>query len=131
MLSGLGLIATTTGDLADAERHLGDALSIFRRAGDRWGIVSTLWRIADLAVVRGELDAAQSALQEALVILGPTRRERWIAGTLAGLADVAVLRGDRERAASLLADARDRYAAGTDSVGVAAAVERLDALRAK
>ncbi len=62
-------------------------------------------------------------------MLGATRRERWIANTLAGLAEVALLRGDRERACALLADARERYAARDDALGVADVEERLRDLR--
>ena len=97
MLAGLGLIDTTAGDYRGAERHLAEARDIFRRAGDRWGLASTLWRTADLAFARGSLDDAEAALLEARAVLGATQRERWIANTLAGLAEVALLRGD-ERA---------------------------------
>ncbi|HSP71667.1 MAG TPA: tetratricopeptide repeat protein [Gaiellaceae bacterium] len=125
VLAGLGLIETTAGEYAGAERHLTEAHDIFRRAGDRWGLASTLWRLADLAFARGDLDAAETALQEAHAVLGETQRERWIATTLAGLAEVALLRGDVERACDLLADARDRYAARDDALGVANVEERL------
>ncbi len=65
---------------------------------------------------------------EARAVLGPTQRERWIANTLAGLAEVALLRGDGKRASALLADARDRYAARDDALGVADVEERLRGL---
>jgi hypothetical protein len=65
---------------------------------------------------------------EARAVLGATQRERWIANTLAGLAEIAVLRGDEQRALALLADARDRYAARHDAVGVADVEERLRGL---
>jgi predicted ATPase len=124
-LSGLGLIETTTGEHDAAEQYLAEARDIFRRAGDRWGIASTLWRTADLAIARNELDDAQAALEEAHAVVRETQRERWIANTLTGLAEVAMLRGDVEGAAVLLADARDRYAARDDALGVASVDERL------
>ena len=101
---------------------------MFRRAGDRWGLASALWRTADLAFARGELDDAERALQEARGVLGPTQRERWIANTLAGLAEVALGRGDVDHATALLADARERYAARHDGLGVAAVEQRLEEL---
>ena len=61
-------------------------------------------------------------------MLGETQRERWIAHTLAGLAEVAALQGDAERAATLFGDARDRYAATGDELGVASVEARLRAL---
>jgi tetratricopeptide (TPR) repeat protein len=129
VLAGLGLIDTTAGEYANADQHLAEAREMFRRAGDRWGLASSLWRTADLAFARGRLDDAESALQEARGVLGTTGRERWIANTLAGLAEVALLRGDRQQARALFTDARDRYAARDDAIGVAEVDERLGALR--
>jgi ATP/maltotriose-dependent transcriptional regulator MalT len=125
VLSGLGLMDTTAGDQESAERHLAEARDIFRRAVDRWGLASTLWRTADLALERGRLDDAEAALEEARSVLGETQRERWIAQTVAGLAEVAVLRGDVERAAALFGDARDRYVSADDAAGAASVETRL------
>ena len=61
-------------------------------------------------------------------MVGATGRERWIANTLAGLAEIALLRGDPKRAYALLADARDRYCARDDALGVADVDERLRGL---
>jgi hypothetical protein len=77
---------------------------------------------------RENLDDPEAALEEARVVLEATQRERWIANTLAGLAEVALLRGDVERASALLVDARDRYAARDDTLGVADVEERLRGL---
>jgi hypothetical protein len=128
VLAGLGLIETIAGNLESAERHLAEARDLFRRAGDRWGLASTLWRTADLAFARDSPDDAEAALEEARAVLGATQRERWIANTLAGLAEVAVLRDDVERATALLVDARDRYVARDDALGVADVEERLHGL---
>ena len=101
---------------------------MFRRAGDRWGLASSLWRTADLAFARGNVDDAEAALLEARAVVGATGRERWIANTLAGLAEVAVLRGDGARATALLIEARDRYRVRDDALGAADAEERLRSL---
>src|SRR6201999_4048788 len=89
VLSGLGLIDTLAGDHRGAESHLAEARDIFRRARERWGLASALWRTADLALERDRLDDADAALHEALAVLVATGRERWIAHTLLGLAEVA------------------------------------------
>jgi tetratricopeptide (TPR) repeat protein len=128
VLAGLGLIDTTAGEYEQAERHLGEARDIFRRAGDRWGLASTLWRTADLAFDRDRLDEAAAALEEARVVLGETQRERWIAHTLAGLAEIAALRGETDRAVELFRDVLARYAASDDEPGIASVEARLDAL---
>ncbi|MFL5828323.1 MAG: ATP-binding protein [Solirubrobacteraceae bacterium] len=128
VLAGLGLIDTRAGEYASAERHLAEAREMFRRAGDRWGLASTLWRSADLAFAQARLEDAEGALREAGAVLTATGRERWIANTLAGLAEVALLRTDVQRACALLSDARDRYAARGDALGVADVEERLRVL---
>ena len=109
------------------DRHgsAAEARDIFRRSGDRWGIASTLWRTADLAIARHELDEAEAALQEAHAVMRVTQRQRWIANTLSGLAEVALLRGEVDRAVELLEDARGRYAARDDAFGVESVDERL------
>jgi ATP/maltotriose-dependent transcriptional regulator MalT len=101
---------------------------MFRRAGDRWALASTLWRTADLAFAQERLEDAEAALQEARVVLEATGRQRWIANTLAGLAEVALLRGEIERARALLGEARDRYVARGDVLGAADVDERLQGL---
>ena len=128
-LSGLGLVETDAGEYGAAERHLAEARDLFRRAGDRWGLASTLWRTADLAFARGRAAEAEAALREALDVVGETGRYRWIAQTVAGLGEAALLQGDSDRAAALFADARDRYAAEHDVLGVEDVEGRLDALR--
>jgi predicted ATPase len=79
-LAGLGQIETA-GDEGSAERHLAEARDIFRRAGDRWGLASTLWRTAELAMARGRYGEAEAVLREARAVLGPTGRQRWVAHT--------------------------------------------------
>ena len=128
VLAGLGLIDTTVGDYTRAHQHLAEAEAIFERAGDRWGLAITLWRIADLELARGRLDDAEAALQRARRVLGPTQRERWIANTLAGLAEIALERGDPGRAVALLDDARERYSARHDTLGVEDVQARLRAI---
>jgi ATP/maltotriose-dependent transcriptional regulator MalT len=101
---------------------------MFRRAGDRWGLASALWRTADLAFAQESPDDAEVALQEARSVLEMTQRPRWIANTLVGLAEVAILRGDAERAFALLSEARERYVTREDAASVTEVEERLAAL---
>ena len=102
---------------------------MFRRAGDRWGLAIALLRTAELDIERGRVGEAEAALEEARTVLGDTQLERWNAHTLAALAEVAVLQGDPQRAAGLLADARERYAAKHDAIGVSAVDKRIRALQ--
>jgi len=129
VLSGLALIDTDAGDFENAERRLDEARGMFRRAGDRWGLAIALLRTAELDIERGRVGEAEAALEEARTVLGETHLERWNAHTLAALAEVAVLQGDPQRAAGLLADARERYAAKHDAIGVSAVDKRIRALQ--
>ena len=122
---GLGLVETAATNYVAAEAHLAEALDIFRRAGDRWGLASTLWRVADLALARGRLDEAETALNEALAVLGETQRQRWIASTFAGSCGGRHERGDPALAAERLEAARERYASRDDALGVAEVESRL------
>jgi hypothetical protein len=102
---------------------------MFRRAGDRWGLVIALYRTAELEVELGRIESAEAALEEARTVLGETQVERWNAHTFAALAEVAVLQGEEQRAVELLGEARERYAAKPDLLGVAAVEDRIRALQ--
>jgi tetratricopeptide (TPR) repeat protein len=127
-LLALGLAETVSGEYSQAEQPLSEAHDLFCRAGDRWGLVSALWRTADLAIARDRLDDADAALQEARAVVGETEREGWIAVTVATLAEVAQLRGDPGRAEALFEQARDHYLAGGSEGGVGAMDARLQSL---
>jgi len=129
VLSGLALIDTDAGDFESAERRLDEARGMFRRAGDRWGLVIALFRTAELEIERGRIETAEAVLEEARTVLGETQLERWNAHTFAALAEVAVLRDDEQRAVALLGEARQRYAAKQDSIGVDAVDERIRSLQ--
>jgi tetratricopeptide (TPR) repeat protein len=122
-LVGLGLVDAVAGAHEPAARELDEALALFRRAGDRWGMTSSLWRRADHATIRGDFAEAEAALGEALLVLGETRRTRWIAHTTANHAEVLLAAGDVEGAAKRFGEARTLYETARDTLGVA----RLDA----
>ena len=73
--------------------------------GDRWGLVSALWRTADLAVARGDLDDAQAALEEARHGRRRDRTRELDRVTVAMQVEVARLRGEHERADALAEEA--------------------------
>src|SRR5262245_37030496 len=129
VLAGLALVEIVAGAYDRADAQLSGACDVFRRPGDRWALSSTLWRAADLAIARGNVDDADAALTEAYTVLQTTQRERWLANTLIGLAEVATLRGNPARAAEILDEARERFAARRDAVGVANVDERLRELQ--
>ena len=102
-------------------------MDTFRRAGDRWGLASTLWRCADLELARDRPDVAQERLEEALAVVGETRRVRWRAVTCANLAELALLRGDHVRARTLLDQALEGFETRGDTRWVEHVRKRLAA----
>ena len=126
-LVGLGHAATGA-DPERADRLLREAADMFRRAGDRWGLVSTLWRTAELELARGRAEAAEERLEEALRVVAETPRVRWQAVTLASLAEVVLLRGDAARGRALLEQALAGFEACGDAQGVAHVRGRLRSL---
>jgi len=106
---------------------LQEAVDTFRRAGDRWGLASTLWRVADLELARDRPDAAEERLEEALAVVGETRRVRWRAVTCANLAELALLRGDHVRARTLLEQALEGFETRGDTRWVEHVRKRLAA----
>jgi ATP/maltotriose-dependent transcriptional regulator MalT len=127
-LLGAGLVETVSGDYRSAEQPLSEARQLFRRAGDRWGLASALWRTADLAIALDRLDDAEAALQEARAVVGETERQGWIAVTVATLGEVAQLRGDTARAQAQFEQAREHYLAGGSEAGVSAMDARVQSL---
>ena len=125
---GLGSAAVAAGDYARAEALLQEAADTFRRAGDRWGLASTLWRTAEFEQARGRLDRADALLEQALAVVAETPMRRWQAVTWAHSAEVALLRGDDERARDLLEQALDAFASRGDAQGVEYVRARLRSL---
>ena len=124
--SGLGLIDTTPATTRAPSAIWPRLASIFRRAGDRWGLASALWRTADLAFARGRRRRCGG---------GAAGGARGARGDAAGALDREHARRARRgggaarrrrAAAALLADARERYAARDDALGVADVEERLE-----
>ena len=136
VLSGLGFVETTAGDHESAERRLAEAREIFRRGGDRWGLAAR-------AVAHGRPRLRPR----------PARRRRGRAGggarPCSGPRSASA--GSRTRSSGwprwrycaatpmrrrrTCCDARERYAARDDEIGVADVDDRFerllsDALRA-
>ena len=104
-LGARGSSGTISGDYRRAERPLAEARDLFRRAGDRWGLVSALWRTADLASRASDLEEAEAALEEARAVVGETER---LAGSRYGrdAGGGGRLRGDASARGALLEQAR-------------------------
>jgi class 3 adenylate cyclase len=76
----LGLLAQTIGRLDDAERHLGDAVEISTRMGDRPGMALCGLALAELLLARDESNDRELAVEMLSTVLGTAREmgARWI-----------------------------------------------------
>lgn len=116
-----GVLAYQDGDLDAADQMLREALAIHGRAGDRWGIIMDLERLARIAAARGEtrlaasLLAASLQLGEEMGIMAPEAE----AEELARLADA--LRAALGPAAHAAAVAEGRRAGADDVLGLLSA----------
>jgi class 3 adenylate cyclase len=77
----LGLLAQTMGRLDDAERHLGNAVEIATRMGDRPGMALCGLALAEVLLERDRDDDRVRALERLSTVLGTSREmgARWIA----------------------------------------------------
>jgi eukaryotic-like serine/threonine-protein kinase len=82
----LGLLAEAMGRPDDAERHLGDAVEIATRMGDRPGMALSGLALAELLLERGRDDDRDHALELLAAVLGTAREmgARWIADRALG-----------------------------------------------
>jgi len=113
-LGHLGRLARLHGEQAKASRLLGEALTHFRAAGDRWGVSWTLGNLGRLAHDEHDYQRAEALFEESLVVCrGLTGRRRAVAYVLHYLGVVANDQGQPIRAARLFsAAAAIRAAAG-------------------
>jgi class 3 adenylate cyclase/tetratricopeptide (TPR) repeat protein len=76
----LGLLALTLGRIEDAERHLGNAVEIATRMGDRPGMALCGLALAELLLARDESNDRELAQEMLSTVLGTAREmgARWI-----------------------------------------------------
>jgi class 3 adenylate cyclase/tetratricopeptide (TPR) repeat protein len=76
----LGLLAQTLGRMDDAERHLGNAVEIATRMGDRPGMAMCGLALAEMLLARDESNDRQLAQEMLSTVLGTAREmgARWI-----------------------------------------------------
>lgn len=99
---------------AEGARHLRDALDIFRRVGDRWGISVALSALAEVLSRDGEHRRAAEYVVEAIESLATLGTREDVPMLLVRQSDALFRAGDADRAAALL-DEAERVA---DEVGM-------------
>lgn len=123
---GLGRLARVRGDHAEAHRHFGDALALYRQVDARPQMARCLASMGQLALEDHDLVSARASLTEAMTLSLATGQRRAIARSVAALAALAAACGDLATAVRLAGTARTLFEAL--SAPQPAAVGRLDAL---
>ena len=100
-LGGLGIIAYTRGDLAEAERLLRESLAIKREIGDRQGEAASLNNLGNIAMTRGDLAEAERLHRESLAINREIGDRQGEAASLGSLGIIVKTRGDLAEAERL------------------------------
>jgi predicted ATPase/class 3 adenylate cyclase len=100
----LGESVFARGETDAAERHFDEALELFRREGDDWGITFALAGLAWVADERDDLDRATALLDQA-VAYAEARRILSLPMLLRRVGDLALERGDFARAEQSFRDA--------------------------
>jgi predicted ATPase/DNA-binding XRE family transcriptional regulator len=122
-LSGMASVALATGDDAEAERLLDEAMPILRQAGP-WFLTWALYVRAIVAVRRGHADRAIALVRESLTCIRDLQDKYAFAYTLVPLVAAAVLKGDDLWAARILG-ARDAVSERTGATVVLKLVHDL------
>jgi predicted ATPase/transcriptional regulator with XRE-family HTH domain len=103
-LEGAGMLHASIGEQATAIHHLEEAVALWRRAGDRPGLNTSLNWLGN-ALIWSDLDRAYSIHSEVLASRREMGDERGAAGSLVNLGFTFLARGDSAGAARLLEQA--------------------------
>ncbi len=98
----LGTVELLQGEYGRAELRFTEGLALARGMGDRLGICTAFFSLAQLALVTGDYDTASCRFMEGIRLSQEMGDRLSVAHSLQGLAVIAGARGDADRAARLL-----------------------------
>ena len=124
------MLATETGDLAEARRALDDCLTLRRGLGDRRGWPKDLHNLGYLAQAADDDDRAAALSGESLALARAVGDARIVGFALVNLGLIQRRRGDRATARGSLREGLTHHAALGEVGGCAEALEALAALAA-
>ncbi|HUF29529.1 MAG TPA: tetratricopeptide repeat protein [Gemmatimonadaceae bacterium] len=131
-LYAAGVLADTLGDYERGRNLFEDALTIFRRTGDKWGVANSLNNLGVLAVRRGDRTGARQLYEESLELWRELDNRPVVALSLTNLGNVAMSDGDHARADALYRESLELFRSLGDGHGVALALgHRGDLERAR
>ena len=120
-------LAVEQGDYEAARTYSEEALAVYRLAGDKMGIASSLRLLATVAYLQGEYDydRARSLVEESLAIYRELGDKRGMAVTLLSLGVGAHLQGDYDRARALYEESLAIHRELVDKWGIAVLLNNL------
>lgn len=131
-LYAAGVLADTLGEYERGRRLFEDALAIFRRTGDKWGIANSLNNLGVLALRRGDLTGAQRLYEESLQLWRELDHGPVVALSLTNLGNVAMSGGDHEGADALYRESLELFRSLGDGNGIALSLSHMgDVARAR
>jgi tetratricopeptide (TPR) repeat protein len=115
ILSTLGSLYTTQGDLEEGKRCYMESLRLRRSVQEYWGVSDVLKKLGELCMEMGDLEAATSYLTESLPLIEQHGTPLSLAETYTLLANVALLEGDDEAVRDYLKQSEAQMAAPQSS----------------
>ena len=121
-MTGLALALPYETEGQRARAMVTEALEIYRRMEDLWGVAYALTPLGHMALRDGDLETAAALHEESLTTACKIDNDHLIAGALNQLGFDAVLRGDVVAARDYLDQAAELYVEVHDHEGIAACV---------
>jgi predicted ATPase/class 3 adenylate cyclase len=125
VLIGIADITYRQSDYPATKDYAGQALTVFRKLGDKHGIAIALDRLGNVATEEGDYDNAPKMFEEALTLKRELNNRHGIASSLINLGWVALRPGNYALASSRLEEALDLHRQLGDKNGIAMALSGL------
>ncbi|MPZ88137.1 MAG: tetratricopeptide repeat protein [Nitriliruptorales bacterium] len=123
-----GFLALFQCDYRDTLKHAQEALDLYRRAGDRWGMAYALGKLGLAARELGDPDRSRASFNESLRLFRDLD-DRWgVATTLGHLGFIAVAEGSLDEAETAYDDRLAWFREHGDDSGVGVALGSLGGL---
>ena len=130
-LNGVGVLAWSCGDVAEARTFHEQDLALRRAMSDRPGAARALANLGILASGQGNYDEARRLFEECLAVYREMNRRDNVANMLNNLGTMMIEAGDAEAASPYLEESLDMFRALGDSRGTSATLHNLGVTRMK
>lgn len=130
-LNGAGVLAMMQGEAMRAQELCEEALDLWRKVGDKMGIVQGLNSLAGIALEQRQFERTTALLEQTLQLWRELGDKEGLAQALNNLGTVAVNQGDYQRAKKPLEEALGLWRELGDKTGIALALDNLATVTAR